>query len=71
VWHNGVPIHADVSIPDKTGAGQPEGPQLLPTKIQDHSNPVVFRNIWLIEQSSGSASETGRSLAAISPSASD
>ncbi len=51
VWHNGVPIHADVAISHKTGAGQPEGPDPLPTKIQDHRNPVMFRNIWLIERS--------------------
>ena len=50
VWHNGVLIHNDVEIRNKTGAGKPEGPQPLPTKIQDHGNPVVYRNIWLIEK---------------------
>lgn len=50
VWHNGVLIHNDVEIPGKTGAGRPEAPQPLPTKLQDHANPVVFRNIWLIEK---------------------
>lgn len=49
VWHNGVAIHHNVAIPDKTGAGQPEGPQPLPIRLQDHGNPVVFRNMWLIE----------------------
>ncbi len=49
VWHNGTLIHNDVEIVDKTGAGQPEGPHPLPTKIQDHGNPVVFRNLWLVE----------------------
>jgi hypothetical protein len=48
VWHNGVLIHDDVRIPDKTGAGRSEGPEPFPTKLQDHGNPVVFRNIWLI-----------------------
>lgn len=47
--HNGVVVHNDVRIADKTGAGKPEGPQLLPTKLQDHGNPVQFRNIWLVE----------------------
>lgn len=51
IWHNGVVIHNDVHIPNKTGAGQPEGPEPLPTKLQDHANPVVYRNIWLIEKS--------------------
>jgi hypothetical protein len=49
VWHNGVPVHADVAIPNKTGAGKPEGPEPLPILLQDHGNPVVFRNLWLIE----------------------
>jgi len=49
VWHNGVLIHDDIEIPNKTGAGKPEGPEPMPIKIQDHSNPVQFRNIWLIE----------------------
>ncbi|MFO1092809.1 MAG: DUF1080 domain-containing protein [Planctomycetaceae bacterium] len=49
VWHNGVVVQNDVEIPNKTGAGKPEGPEPLPIKIQDHSNPVMFRNIWLVE----------------------
>ena len=55
VWHNGVPIHADAVIPNKTGAGRPEGPDPLPTKLQDHSNPVMYRNIWLIDRSTAPA----------------
>ncbi len=57
VWHNGVPVHADVAIPHKTGAGRPEGPDPLPTKIQDHRNPVMFRNIWLVERSASPATQ--------------
>lgn len=49
VWHNGVAIHREVAIPNKTGGGQPEGPAELPIKFQDHGNPVRFRNVWLIE----------------------
>lgn len=49
LWHNGVLVHNNAAIPNKTGAGQPEGPDPLPTKIQDHRNPVMYRNIWLIE----------------------
>ena len=51
VWHNGQLIHNAASIPNKTGAGKPEGPEALITKIQDHGNPVVYRNIWLVDRS--------------------
>ena len=51
VWHNGVPIHHAASIPNKTGAGAAEGPQPMPIKLQEHGNPVVYRNIWLIDKS--------------------
>jgi len=49
VWHNGVLIHNDVELADKTGAGKPEGSLPLPTRLQDHGDPVRFRNIWLVE----------------------
>ena len=45
--HNGVTIHRDVEFTNKTGGGQPEGPQPLPILLQDHGNPVRFRNIWI------------------------
>jgi hypothetical protein len=48
VLHNGVPIHVHREITAKTGGGQPEGPQPLPLLLQDHGNPVVFRNVWLV-----------------------
>lgn len=59
VWHNGVLIHNDVAIPNKTGAGEPEGPQSLPTKLQDHGSPVVFRNIWMLPLSPDEPRTTG------------
>lgn len=49
VWLNGVPIHDDYEIIAKTGAGQKEAPHPLPINLQDHQNPIRFRNIWLIE----------------------
>lgn len=49
VLHNGVRIHDNYEIVDKTGAGKKEGPDPLPTRFQDHSNPVEYRNIWLQE----------------------
>lgn len=49
VWHNGVMIHNNIEVKAKTGGGSQEGPETLPTKLQDHGNPVRFRNIWLAE----------------------
>jgi hypothetical protein len=50
VLHNGVPVHDDVELTGKTGNGQQEGPQPQPIKLQNHGNPVVFRNVWLIDR---------------------
>jgi len=47
VYQNGALIHDDVSIPRKTGAGQQEGPDPKPIKLQGHHNPVRFRNVWI------------------------
>ncbi len=51
IWHNGVLIHNHAKIPNKTGGGILEGPQPLPTKLQDHQNPVLYRNIWVLPKS--------------------
>jgi len=48
VFHNGVLVHNDVEVPNKTGAGQPEGPQPRPILLQDHDNAVSFRNLWIV-----------------------
>jgi len=47
VYQNQQLIHDDVSIPRKTGAGQKEGPEPRPIKLQGHHNPVRFRNVWI------------------------
>ncbi|MEX2357648.1 MAG: DUF1080 domain-containing protein [Pirellulaceae bacterium] len=47
VLHNGIKVHDNFALPNKTGAGKPEGAEPLPTLFQDHGNPVVFRNIWI------------------------
>lgn len=44
---NGVLIHDNIVVPDKTGAGQPEGAQPLPLYLQDHGSPIHFRHVWL------------------------
>jgi hypothetical protein len=46
--HNGATIHDNADIPNKTGAGEAESPELGPIKLQDHGNPVQFRNIWIV-----------------------
>ena len=46
VWHNGRLIHDDVEVPGPTTAGM-EGEQALgPLLLQDHGNPVRYRNVW-------------------------
>ncbi|MGC3968899.1 MAG: DUF1080 domain-containing protein [Pirellulales bacterium] len=50
VVQNGQTVQNNVAIPNKTGGGQPEGPQPLPILLQDHGNPVEFRNVWLVRR---------------------
>jgi hypothetical protein len=51
VRHNGVVIHDHVEVPKATtAAGRPEGPEPGPIQLQNHGNPVVFRNIWVVEK---------------------
>ncbi len=51
VKHNGVVIHKDVEIPKTTTAAPlGEGPQPGPLHLQNHGNPVRYRNIWLVEK---------------------
>jgi len=50
VVHNGVTIHEDVALPGGTKAGvagPPGGGGGL--YLQDHRDPVQFRNIWVVE----------------------
>ncbi len=49
-WINGVKVQDNVALPDKTGAGKEEEPILLPIRIQDHGDPVRFRNIWIVDR---------------------
>jgi hypothetical protein len=51
VRHNGVLIHDHVEVPKATAsAGRPEGPEPGPIQLQNHGNPVVFKNIWVVEK---------------------
>jgi hypothetical protein len=45
---NGIVVHDDVEVPKPTAGGK-EGPA-GPIILQDHGNPVQFRNIWVRRQ---------------------
>jgi lysophospholipase L1-like esterase len=51
VLHNGVAIHSDTVIKGATQWHEPPRytphADALPIRIQDHGNPVQFRNIWV------------------------
>jgi hypothetical protein len=46
--HNGVVVHERVALTAPTGRGDPESPEPGPLLFQDHWNPVVYRNVWLL-----------------------
>ena len=51
VKHNGVVIHENAELPKATTAAPvKEGPEPGPVYLQDHGNPVRFRNIWVVEK---------------------
>lgn len=50
VRHNGVLVHDDAPLASKTGGGEAESPLARPLRLQDHGNPVLFRNVWLVEE---------------------
>ena len=47
--HNGVAVHNQREILRRRPAlGKPESPEWLPILLQNHGNPVRFRNIWIV-----------------------
>jgi hypothetical protein len=48
---NGIVVQDKLDIPHGTGANKKraETPQGGPLWLQDHQNPVYFRNVWLVE----------------------
>jgi hypothetical protein len=53
IAHNGVTIHDNVELPGErstTAAPNKPGPEPGPIYLQDHGNPVRYRNIWVLEK---------------------
>jgi hypothetical protein len=53
VEHNGIVVQKDVELPTDRGtraAPLKPGPEAGPIYLQDHGNPVRYRNIWVIEK---------------------
>ncbi len=61
VYHNGVKIHDNVELPGDRGttaAPVKPGPEPGPIYLQNHGNPVRYRNIWVVEKSGVFSSRT-------------
>jgi hypothetical protein len=51
VRHNGVLVHDDIEVPRATPSCiEEESPGPGPIHLQNHGNPVRFRNIWLVKK---------------------
>jgi hypothetical protein len=50
VKHNGVVIHDNLELKSHTPGFKREGPEKVGLFLQNHGNPVAFRNIWVVEK---------------------
>ena len=50
IYHNGVKIHDDIEFPKDCPGGKPETAKPGPFQLQNHGDPVVYRNIWVVEK---------------------
>jgi hypothetical protein len=50
IKHNGIVIHDDQELKHDTPGRHKEGPDMAPLFLQNHGDPVVFRNIWVIKK---------------------
>jgi hypothetical protein len=51
IRHNGIVIHKDLVFPRATPGREGESNSPGAIFLQDHGNPVAFRNIWIVEKS--------------------
>ena len=64
VKHNGVTIHEDVELPQSTtAASTKDGSEPGVVYLQNHGNPVQFRNIWVVEKQSAQEEEAKKKIA--------
>lgn len=49
VFHNGVKIHDNVEFKGPSGGGQPETAMPGPFQFQNHGDPLVYNNVWVVE----------------------
>ena len=48
VRHNGVVVHENAEVPKVTPGGTSKGGPTGPLHLQNHGNPVRYRNIWVL-----------------------
>jgi hypothetical protein len=48
IYHNGVKIHDNVEFPKECPGGQKETAEAGPFQFQNHGDPVVYRNVWVV-----------------------
>jgi hypothetical protein len=66
IRHNGVVIHDDLELPRGTPGGvSGESREPGPLFLQDHGNPVAFRNIWVVAASQQAALQQNRKPIAV------
>lgn len=52
IKHNEVVIYDDLELSAATPGGVGEGPEKTGIQLQNHGNPVTYRNIWVVEKKS-------------------
>ncbi|HUR54070.1 MAG TPA: DUF1080 domain-containing protein, partial [Gemmataceae bacterium] len=48
ILHNGVKIHDNIEFPKECPGGQKETADPGPFRLQDHGDPVIYRNVWVL-----------------------
>ncbi|MFO0826355.1 MAG: DUF1080 domain-containing protein [Gemmataceae bacterium] len=48
IYHNGVKIHDNIEFPKECPGGQKEAATPGPFQFQNHGDPVVYRNVWVV-----------------------